>query len=82
MIQQFSLGLWLLYDHAILSAKIGWTKSNENHNKKANIFWLIAMLMGIKKIFFFITKKKVLLNLCILFNKLNKFIIIHLKRIL
>jgi len=51
VIQQLSLGLWLLYDHVIWAGKLNLIKSDRmpTYTRRANIFWLIAMLMGIVK---------------------------------
>jgi len=50
VVQNFSLAGWLFFDHIIWGAKIGLFKADvPSHAKKANIFWLIAMVCGIVK---------------------------------
>jgi len=50
VVQQISLSLWLFLDHIIWATKIGLIKSDTpKHARRANTFWLIAMLAGIVK---------------------------------
>ncbi len=51
VIQQLALALWLLYDHVIWAGKLGLVKTDRlpSYTRRANIFWLIAMVMGIAK---------------------------------
>jgi len=51
VVQQLALALWLLYDHVIWAGKLGLVKTDKmpTYARRANIFWLVAMLMGIVK---------------------------------
>jgi len=50
VIQNLGLAIWLYYDHIIWAAKIGLVqKDTTEHARRANIFWLLAMVMGIVK---------------------------------
>jgi len=51
VIQQLALAFWLLYDHVIWAGKLGLVKTERMplYMRRANIFWLVAMLMGIVK---------------------------------
>jgi len=50
VVQNICLALWLYYDHIIWAAKIGLVQKDvAPQTRKANIFWLIAMIMGIVK---------------------------------
>lgn len=60
VVQQFSLGLWLLYDHVIWAGKLNLIKTDKMpiYTRRANIFWLIAMLMGIIKTLYALQRVK------------------------
>jgi len=63
VVQNFSLAAWLFFDHIIWSAKIGLFKADvPSHAKKANIFWLIAMVCGIVKSCYLIQQTQKLLT--------------------
>jgi len=48
VVQNVSLGLWLVYDHIVWATKLGLIKSNiEEHSRKSNIFWFISMVTAI-----------------------------------
>jgi len=48
VIQNVSLGLWLIYDHIIWATKLGLITTNvEAHSRKSNIFWFISMITAI-----------------------------------
>jgi hypothetical protein len=51
VVQQLALALWLLYDHVIWAGKLNVIKTDRLpiYSRRANIFWLVAMLMGILK---------------------------------
>jgi len=50
VVQSVCLGLWLVYDHIIWAAKLNLTKvETTTYARRANIFWLIAMIMGVVK---------------------------------
>jgi len=50
VVQQLSLALWLVYDHAIWAGKLGLVQTDvAAHSKKSNTFWLISMIMGVVK---------------------------------
>jgi hypothetical protein len=46
VVQQLALGLWLLYDHVILAASLGFVQPNDTVKRRANICWLVAMVAG------------------------------------
>eukprot|EP01119_Soliformovum_irregulare_P005889 TRINITY_DN17631_c0_g1_i1.p1 TRINITY_DN17631_c0_g1~~TRINITY_DN17631_c0_g1_i1.p1 ORF type:complete len:229 (-),score=67.17 TRINITY_DN17631_c0_g1_i1:250-936(-) len=66
VIQGIALAAWLLYDHLIWAGKLGLTKVDlKGPARRANIFWLIAMVMGIIKSAHLIQRSEKLLK----FNK-------------
>jgi len=63
VVQNGSLAAWLFFDHIIWSAKIGLIKADvPAHARKANIFWLIAMICGIVKSLYLIQQTQQLIK--------------------
>jgi len=63
VVQNLCLAGWLFFDHIIWGAKIGLFKADvPSHAKKANIFWLIAMVCGIVKSCYLIQQAQQLVN--------------------